>query len=68
MKKEIHNFQMQWDICPYLHAMSDMGREAGSDRFNRAYTYTAECYAIRDKGDCARKGRQRGKCLHAVFL
>ena len=57
---------VRWDICPYLHAMSDMGFAHGNEPtgpsglYGRPRTNNAECYA--DK--CHRKGL----CLKAVNI
>jgi len=47
-------FFIQWDICPYLHAMSDIGfgNTGVSGKYGKPRTNNAECYA--DK--CHRKG------------
>jgi len=59
-----------WDICMYLHAMSDMGcdmiatQKTGQRVYSRSHTYNAECYIMSSKMvDCPRNG----KCLIAEF-
>lgn len=53
---------LRFDICPYLHAMSDMGfaspeRKAQGYTYSRHHTHDAECYA--------EKCNRRGRCLMA---
>jgi len=55
--------QIQWDICPHLHTMSDFGfaskavaQETGS-KYGRSHTNNAECYAERDRIPCPKNGR-----------
>ncbi len=54
------NRALYWNICPNLHAMTDVGM-AGAERstqgetYSRPHTYNAECYG--------NKCRRRGKCL-----
>lgn len=59
----------RWDICIYLHAMSDMGcdyeatQKAGYMVYTEPRTYKAECYASRDGIKCDRQG----KCIKAYL-
>jgi len=56
---------MKYDICPYLHAMSDFGYARNGEKtgpsgiYSRPHTNNAECYAEK----CTRRGR----CLIAKF-
>ena len=54
---------MQWDICTYLHAMSDVGfaspeRQEKGCTYSKPRTYNAECYAT--------KCHRRGVCIRRV--
>jgi len=54
---------MRWDICPFLHAMSDFGfaspeRQKQGYTYSKPHTHDAECYA--------EKCNRRGRCLIAV--
>jgi len=54
-----------YDICPYLHAMSDFGfaypdpERKREGFYSKPHTHDAECYATK----CTRRGR----CLIAIF-
>jgi len=55
-------YHLRFDICPYLHAMSDFGfaspeRKAKGYTYSRPHTHDAECYAS--------KCTSRGRCLIA---
>ena len=55
---------VRWQICPYLHAMSDFGfkdvdKNTGLYTYGRSHTNNAECYADKCRG--------RGRCLIAVL-
>ena len=54
--------RLEFIICPYLHAMSDVGvasaeRKAQGYNYSRPHTNNAECYAD--------KCNNNGKCLIA---
>ncbi|MFA5036715.1 MAG: hypothetical protein WC479_06015 [Candidatus Izemoplasmatales bacterium] len=59
-------YGIKWNICPYLHAMSDFGfahegePRSVSGRYGRSHTNDAECYA-----ECCHR---RGVCLRAVNI
>jgi len=54
----------RFNICPYLHAMSDFGFASTEDRrqgliYGKSHTNNAECYADICKNN--------GKCLIAII-
>lgn len=55
-KKLKHWEVWSWDICIYLHAMSDFGRDPEGG-FSRPHTNNAECYAAQEGIKCPRRGR-----------
>lgn len=55
----------RFDICPHLHAMSDMGfaspeRKAQGFTYSKPFTNNAECYSD--------KCKRHGKCLLAIIV
>ena len=60
-KRPANQWDIVWDICPYLHAMSDVGWDHKNNCYSEPHTNAARCKRIINGQRCLRNGN----CLFA---